>query len=279
MALATLPIGLVADAAVQRTGLPVHRLVPAGSTGGGRAAARHHAAATGPDAPLLVWIHGGYWRALGKQDQAFVAPPFVAAGAAVALLDYALCPAVRIEDIVRQTVRALAWLHRQARALGVDPRRIVVAGHSAGGHLATMLLACQWPRVGDDLPPDLVHAALSISGVYDLEPVRRAPFLAADLRLDAASAARLSPARMAAPRGPLAAVVGGRESEEFLRQHALIRKRWGEAVVPVSEVLPGRNHMDVLDDLLDPSARLNRLVTSLLGGGIAAFDAPPRSNG
>ncbi|MCA0243921.1 MAG: alpha/beta hydrolase [Proteobacteria bacterium] len=223
--------------------------------------------AAGRDAPLLVWIHGGYWRALGKRDQAFVAPPFVAAGAAVALLDYALCPAVRIEDIVRQTVQALAWLHRHAREHGIDPRRIVVAGHSAGGHLATMLLACQWPRVGDDLPRDLVGAALSISGVYELEPLRRAPFLAPDLRLDAAAVARLSPARLPPPRGPLAAVVGGRESEEFLRQHALIRRRWGDAVVPVCEVLPGRNHMDVLDDLIEPSARLHRLARGLLGCG------------
>lgn len=218
-----------------------------------------------PGAPVLVYIHGGYWRALGKRDQAFVAPPFVQAGAMVVLLDYALCPQVSIEHIVMQTVRALVWVHRNARAHGGDPRRIVVAGHSAGGHLAAMLLACRWPQVERGLPRRLVASALSISGVYELEPLRHAPFLAADIGLDAASAARLSPALMPAPPGPLAAVVGGEESEEFLRQNALIRERWGRASVPVCETLPDGNHMNVLHDLADPAARLHHIALGLLG--------------
>jgi acetyl esterase/lipase len=96
-----------------------------------------------PGAPVLVYIHGGYWRALDKRDQSFVAPPFADAGAMVVLANYALCPAVTLERIVLQLVQALAWVHRNARTHGGDPGRIVVAGHSAGGHLATMLLACQ----------------------------------------------------------------------------------------------------------------------------------------
>ena len=98
-------------------------------------------------APVLVYIHGGYWRALDKRDQSFVAPPFVAAGAMVVLPNYALCPAVRIEHIVLQLVRALAWVWRHAAEHGGDRSRIVVAGHSAGGHLAAMMLACDWPAV------------------------------------------------------------------------------------------------------------------------------------
>lgn len=222
-------------------------------------------AATRPNAPVLVYIHGGYWRALGKHDQAFVAPPFVQAGAMVVLLDYALCPQVSIEHIVRQTVRALVWVYRNARGHGGDPRRIVVAGHSAGGHLASMLLACRWPEVEPGLPERLVASALSISGVYDLEPLRHAPFLAADIGLDAASAARLSPANLPAPPGPLAAVVGADESGEFLRQAGLIRARWGASSVPICEVLPGRHHMDVLHDLADPAARLHHIALGLLG--------------
>lgn len=226
-----------------------------------------------PGAPVLVYLHGGYWRALGKRDQAFVAPPFVQAGAMVVLLDYALCPQVGIEHIVMQTVRALVWVHRHARAHGGDPRRIVVAGHSAGGHLATMLLACRWPQVGRGLPRRLVRAALSVSGVYELEPLRHAPFLAADIRLDAAAAARLSPALMPAAPGPLAAVVGANESEEFLRQNALIRERWGAASVPVCEAIADRNHMDVLHDLADPGARLHRIALDLLGLAAAGSGA------
>src|SRR3954469_4170970 len=97
--------------------------------------------------PVLVYIHGGYWRALGKRDQSFVAPPFVDAGAMVVLPGYALCPAVSIDHIVLQLVRALGWVHRHAHEFGGDAQRIVVAGHSAGGHLATMLLACDWRSV------------------------------------------------------------------------------------------------------------------------------------
>jgi arylformamidase len=216
-------------------------------------------------APVLVYIHGGYWRALDKRDQAFVAPPFAAAGALVVQLNYALCPAVSIAHIALQLVQALAWVWRHAGAHGGDRERIVVAGHSAGGHLAAMLLACDWPAVAPDLPADLVKSALAISGLYELEPLRHAPFLAADIGLDAASARRLSPALWPAPaRGRLATVVGGDESEEFLRQAALIASAWGPVVV-AAETVAGRNHMDVLHELADPHTRTHRLALELLG--------------
>lgn len=219
-------------------------------------------AAPGP-APVLVYIHGGYWRALDKRDQRFVAPPFAEAGALVVLPNYALCPAVSIEHIVRQMVQALAWVWRHAARYGGDPSRIVVAGHSAGGHLATMLLQCRWHQVAPDLPPSLLRAALSVSGLYDLEPLRHAPFLAADLRLDAASARRLSPARMPPPAGRLVALVGGDESEEFHRQQALIARAWRPRVR--AEVVPGCHHMNVLHTLADPGSRSFALGLSLLG--------------
>src|SRR5439155_2194064 len=128
------------------------------------------------------------------------------------------------------------------------PERIVVAGHSAGGHLAAMLLTCDWHPVAPDLPGDLLKGGLAISGVFELEPLRHAPFLAADLRLDEAAARRLSPALLPAPHGPLFALVGGDESEEFLRQNRLIREAWGPAAVPVCDTVPGRHHMDVLHE-------------------------------
>ena len=216
-------------------------------------------------APILVYLHGGYWRALDKRDQSFVAVPFVEAGAMVVLPNYGLCPTVRIDDIVLQTVQALAWVYRHAAVYGGDPRRIVVAGHSAGGHLAAMMLVCRWREVAADLPADLVSTALSVSGVFDLEPLRHAPFLAGDLKLTRSSAARLSPAHLPAPRGRLWAVVGGDESQEFLRQNALIRQAWGARAVPVCETVPARHHMNVLHDLADPGARLHGLARQLLG--------------
>lgn len=215
-------------------------------------------------APVLVFIHGGYWRALDKSDASFIAPAFVQAGAMAVVPNYALCPAVTIEQITLQMVHALAWTFRNAEVYGGDSRRIVVAGHSAGGHLAAMMLSCEWEKVSSDLPPRLVQGALSISGLFDLEPIRQTPFLQADLRLDAASARRLSPAYFPAPAGSLYATVGGDESEEFLRQNALIQQRWGSRAVPVCEAIPGTNHLDVLHDLADPQGRVHQLALQLL---------------
>ena len=217
-------------------------------------------------APVLVYIHGGYWRALDKRDQSFIAAPFVDAGAVVVLPNHALAPAVSVRHIVLQLLQAVAWVHRHIGAHGGDPARLVVAGHSAGGHLAAMMLTCRWAEVAADLPPQVVHAALAVSGVFDLEPLRHAPFLAPDLKLTAAEARALSPARMPPPpRGLLLAAVGGDESAEFHRQSRLIRAAWGEAIVPVCETLPGRHHMNVLHDLAEPGTRLHALARGVLG--------------
>src|SRR5262245_7382562 len=100
------------------------------------------------DAPVLVFIHGGYWRSLDKDMYSFIAPPFVQRGATVVVPNYALCPAVTIDQITMQMVHAVAWVHRNIALYGGNPKRIVVAGHSAGGHLAAMLASCQWQAVG-----------------------------------------------------------------------------------------------------------------------------------
>lgn len=216
-------------------------------------------------APVLVFIHGGYWRALDKSDASFVAPSFVQSGAMVVVPNYGLCPAVTIEQITMQMAHALAWVYKNAEVYGGDSRHIVVAGHSAGGHLAAMMLSCDWPKVAEDLPANLVQSALSISGLFDLEPIGQTPFLQADLRLNAASARKLSPSRFPPPAGTLYATVGGDESEEFLRQNALIQEAWGQRAVPVCEAIAGANHLDVLHDLADPQGRLHVLALQMLG--------------
>ena len=216
-------------------------------------------------APVLVFVHGGYWRSLDKSDHSFVAPPLVREGACVVVPNYALCPAVTVPQIVMQMVQALLWVHAHIDRFGGDPRRITVAGHSAGGHLAAMLLACQWRALGADLPRGLVRNALSISGLYDLEPIMHTPFLQSSLQLTPPDALRTSPACMPAPRqGVLYTVAGGDESDEFLRQNELIRNVWGQRTVPVCEGLPGLNHFSVLDALARTGHRLNTLALQLL---------------
>jgi arylformamidase len=219
---------------------------------------------TRANAPVLVFIHGGWWRAMDKRDHSFVAPAFVNAGAMVVVPNYQLCPANSIEGIALQMVKALAWVGRNAALYGGDPKRIVVAGHSAGAHLGAMLMCCDWKSVGRDLPARLVSKVLAISGVFDLDGIRRTTFLQPDLNLTPASVRKLSPAGFPAPKGTLYAVAGGEESEEFLRHAALIQERWGRKVVPVSEVLPGLNHFNILHDLVDPNARLCKLAKELL---------------
>lgn len=222
-------------------------------------------AAQRPGSPVLVFIHGGYWRSLDKSDHSFVAPAFVKAGAMVVVPNYTLCPAVTIEQIALQMVQALAWTYRHASAHGGDPSRIVVAGHSAGAQLAAMLLACRWKDVGSDLPPRLVSGVIGISGLYDMEPIRQTPFLQADLQLTPTAVRRLSPAFFPRPRGPLYAVVGSEESEEFIRQSRLIRDQWGPSTVPICETLNGCNHFTVLHSLADAQARTHMLALRLLG--------------
>lgn len=227
--------------------------------------------ASGAKAPVLVFIHGGYWRALDKADHSFIAPVFTQSGACVVIPNYALCPVVTVPHIVLQMVKVLAWTYRHIAASGGDPGRITVVGHSAGGHLAAMLVACAWQAYAKDLPTKLVKNALSISGVYELDSIRSTPFLQESLRLTPAQVTKASPAWLPRPkvsggRGVLCTVAGGAESAAFLQQKELIWQAWGERVVPVRETLPGMNHFSILEALTQPGHRLHQLACSLLFG-------------
>lgn len=221
--------------------------------------------AKGPDrAPVLFFIHGGYWRALDKREHSFIAPPFTQEGVCVVVPNYALCPAVTIPEIVMQMVKALAWTWHNIGRHGGDPRRITAVGHSAGGQLAAMMLACAWQAYDPKLPDDVAKAALSISGLHDLEPVMHSPYLQQSVHLTPQQVRMASPARLPAPAaGKLYTVCGGDESEEFHRQNGAIRDAWGADRVPVCEILPGLNHFSVLDALARPGNRLNRLALEL----------------
>jgi arylformamidase len=215
-------------------------------------------------APLLVFIHGGYWRSMDKSDFSWIAPSFVKHGAAVALINYGLAPQTAMEDIVRQALAAIAWLYRKAERYGIDRTRIVLCGHSAGAHLAAMALAALWPTYAGDLPEDLVKGVLAISGVYDLEPLVHAPFLNVDLKLNRELAARLSPVHYPARNGPrLITAVGGAESSEFARQNALIGRHW-QALRVRDVPMPDCNHYEVIEALPDPASPLFDAALDLL---------------
>lgn len=220
--------------------------------------------ASKPHSPVLVFIHGGYWRSLDKREHAFVAPAF-APDACVVVPNYDLCPDITIPGIVMQMVRALAWTARHAGEHGGDAHRITVVGHSAGGHLAAMLLLCDWRSIDPSLPADLVTRALSISGLYDLEPLRNTPSLQESLQLTPEQVRQASPALLPPPAaGRLYTVAGGRESMEFLRHNELIRQAWGSKCVPVCEALPGLNHFSIVEALTQPGHRLHQLAQELL---------------
>ena len=217
------------------------------------------------DGSALMFIHGGYWRSLDKRDFSFLAPAWIDAGVSLVVVNYDLCPKVGIERIVQQMLAASVWLYRHAEQYGMDEDRIYVSGHSAGGHLAAMLLAALWPVMDRSLPRNLVKGALAVSGVYDLRPLVQVDWLQGDLRLDEASALKVSPAYLPpATRAPLALAVGGLESSEFKRQNALLAQRW-KSVLARDVPMPGKDHFTVVDGLADLASPLFAATRRLMG--------------
>ncbi len=212
----------------------------------------------------LLFIHGGYWRALDKSDHAFVAPPLVAQGVGVAVINYDLCPDVSIARIVDECREGVAWLRREGPRYGVPAEHLVVAGHSAGGHLAAMLVATDWGARGS---PFALAGAIAISGVFDLEPLVQVSFNA-DLKLDTARARAVSPIHLR-PRTavPMLLAAGAEETGEFIRQSWLLWERWPECHPRGRHgplLVPERHHFSVLSDLGDPASELVRQTLALV---------------
>jgi arylformamidase len=215
-------------------------------------------------APCLLFIHGGYWQALDKSDFSFLAPAFQDAGITVAVVNYTLAPKAGMDEIVRQNRAAVAWLCRNAREYGIDPDRIHVAGHSAGGHLTAMVLATDWAAF--ELGRNPVRGACAISGLYDLEPIRLC-YLNDVLGLDEAAAERNSPLNHLPERSPpLILSVGTGETDEFLRQQESFAAAWRAAGLPLEIAdQPGDNHFDVVGRLGRQSL-LHRAVMRQISG-------------
>ncbi len=203
-----------------------------------------------PDAPLAVFIHGGWWRSLEPASFSHMAAGLNAHGINVAMPGYNLCPQVGIADIIEEMRRALLHLWRRYG------KRMLVFGHSAGGHLTAAMMATDWPALDAAAPRDLVPAGYAISGVFDLVPLV-ATSMNADVRLDEERARTISPLLWPAPRGALDAVAGALESSEFLRQSRAIVDAWGKAGTATRYgEIAGANHFTVLDPLADPVSKM-----------------------
>lgn len=203
--------------------------------------------------PLLVFIHGGYWQSLDKGDFSYLAPPFLEAGIAFASINYDLAPQARIPEILEQVRAAVAWLYRHAGDYAIDAERLHLAGHSAGGHLTAMALATDWSAssdLGPGLPDGLIKGACSVSGIYDLEPIRLS-YQQAVLEIDAETMERITPLRnLPARQVPLILALGSEETAAFHNQQAAFLSAWRGAGLSVEVVeLGGRNHFTAIDAL------------------------------
>ncbi len=199
---------------------------------------------------LLVFIHGGYWRGLDKRFFSWLAASWVAAGVSVALPNYRLCPAVRIEDIVDDILAATNWLFAEGGRYGLGTERVLVSGHSAGGHLTAAIFAA--PRTSLRFDPERIAGGVPISGLFDFEPL---PLFSgnADLGLDAAQVERLNLyGRTPTVGAPMVVAVGGAESSEFQRQSRLIAEAWKPQVKELL-VLPDLHHFSVVDAFAERS--------------------------
>jgi arylformamidase len=215
-------------------------------------------------APVLIFIHGGYWRILSAREFSFVARGFATQGVTVVVANYALCPAVTIPEITRQMRALVAWCARNIDRYNGDPENITVCGHSAGGHLAAMCALTDWP--GDyGLPARTIRNIVPISGLFDLEPISLT-FMQPDLRISERDIAEASPQRLIA-RVPVNMLVtyGSDESSEFYRHSEEFRAAW-EAAGNRATFFPqfGRNHFTAITDLGEPEAPLTRAILEFM---------------
>jgi len=201
---------------------------------------------------LVVFLHGGAWRMLSKAESAYPAPLFLNAGFSFAALDFGLVPTVTLREQVKQCQRALSWLYQHAQRAGAH--HIVVAGHSSGAHLAAMLATTDWGSHANIKEP-LVHAALLLSGCYDLEPVR----LSARndyLRLNQSDVDDLSPLHhIVSPACPVVLAYGDSELAEFQRQSEQFAQHWSDAGnTSKTWRCKASNHFDMGDVCADPNS-------------------------
>lgn len=218
-----------------------------------------------PDAPVLLFIHGGYWHSLSSKEFSFVADGPVSSGVTVAVLNYALCPAVTIDEVVRQSRAAVVWLTQHAEEFGGDSSRIYVAGHSAGGHLTAMVLETDW-KENYEISGESILGGCAISGLFDLQPFPYT-YLQPKLQLTWGQVRRNSPIHQipdSAP--PLLVSYGENETDELRRQSTDFLDAWTDHGLD-GDVLsqPETNHYTAIDGFRDAESPLCRTILERMG--------------
>ncbi|MGE0736869.1 MAG: alpha/beta hydrolase [Alphaproteobacteria bacterium] len=218
-------------------------------------------------APIHVFIHGGYWHRLDKNDFDYLADGLVPLGCHFVNVNYDLAPLVTVPEIVRQVRSALAYVWEHAAEFGGDRDHIYVSGHSAGGHLTASVAITDWPQFKPGLPPNLVKGATPISGIYDLEPIRLC-YLNEQVRLDEKQVADASPMRHVPARAlpTVALCVGGDETDEYKRLQAEFLAALKSKGHSASEIpAPGLHHFNVVMTLGELGSTLNSAVKRQMG--------------
>lgn len=220
------------------------------------------------DPPVLVFIHGGYWRALTSKEFSFIANSFVENGITVVVSNYSLCPKVSISEITRQNRAVIAWLARHIEEYNGDPDNIYVSGHSAGGHLTAMICSTDWQ--GEyGLPQGIVKGGLAISGLFDLRPFRYS-FLQPTLSLSHEIIMRESPCFTIPETGPgMILSVGEKETAEFHRQaQEYHQARLDKGLNSEYRVEANQDHFSIVFDFIDPGSSLFATTMNMLKSGV-----------
>jgi arylformamidase len=216
---------------------------------------------TSSNAPVLLFIHGGYWQRFDKADYAFALEPLVASGALVATVNYPLCPEVGLDALVDRVRAACAWVWRHARNYGGDPDRLHVAGHSAGGHLAAMMAATDWSRFQEGMPREMIKGITTVSGLFDLDPLRFTSVNQA-VGMDFETARRNSPCFMApAIPLPVTVVVGAEETEELRRQSREFADAWRSETSAMEYMeSSGHDHFSIIEAMTETNNGLTATI-------------------
>ena len=213
----------------------------------------------------LIFIHGGYWQMLDKSMFHFIANGFHSYGVTTVLLTYPLAPEVSIDQIVLSCRKAIKWLYRNFSAFNGDPHQMYVAGHSAGGHLAAMLMATDWELFDPGLSANVLKGICAVSGLFNLVPIHLS-YINKVLKMDMETAKCNSPVRLEPSNAcPLIVAVGEAETAEFKDQSKELYTCWKNKGID-NEFLqvPRQNHYSIAESIIDPQSSLHQALRKLM---------------